>query len=187
MAFQNLLAHHQIGWHGKRMLKSSLNPKNFSVWSMAVPLHLLTPVNKHCGTSKTSMCMPLSACQLWWMPHHCTSFTCIQCMASVEGRIWKGCSIKLSQPSQQILQHSTWPIPSKPVTIFINTIQSISHQLAAIKHPLHDTEITDIISLCLHESFSPVRSALITRKEEPTLTEIIATVKEHEAHTAMTN
>ena len=77
--------------------------------------------------------------------------------------------------------------PSKPVTEFINTIQSISHQLATIKHPLHATEITDMILLRLHESFSPVRSALITRKEEPTLMEIIATVKEHEAHTVMTN
>ena len=63
--------------------------------------------------------------------------------------------------------------PSKPVTKFINTIQSISHQLAAIKHPLHATEITDMILLRLHESFSPVRSALITCKEELTLTEII--------------
>ena len=44
-----------------------------------------------------------------------------------------------------------------------------------------------MILLHLHESFSPVRSALITHKEEPTLTEIIAAVKEHEAHMAMTN
>ena len=36
---------------------------------------------------------------------------------------------------------------SKPVTEFINTIQSISHQLAAIQHPFHDTEITNISSL----------------------------------------
>ena len=42
------------------MLKSSLNLKTFSVWSMAVPLHLLTPPNKHCGRSETSTCMPLS-------------------------------------------------------------------------------------------------------------------------------
>ena len=77
--------------------------------------------------------------------------------------------------------------PSKPVAGFINTIQSISHQLAAIKHPLHATDITDMILLHLHESFSPICSALITHKEEPTLTEIIATVKEHEAHMVMTN
>ena len=77
--------------------------------------------------------------------------------------------------------------PSKPVTDFINTIQSISHQLAAIKHPLHDTKITDMILLRLHESFSPVQSALITRKEEAKLNEIIAALKEHEAHMVMTN
>ena len=77
--------------------------------------------------------------------------------------------------------------PSKPVTELINTIQSISHQLATIKHPLHATEITDMIFLHLHESFSPVCSALIICKEEPMLTEIIAAVKEHETHTAMTN
>ena len=77
--------------------------------------------------------------------------------------------------------------PSKPATKFINTIQFISHQLAIIKHPLHATEIIDMILLCLHESFSPVCSTLITCKEEPTLTEIITAVKEHEAHMAMTN
>ena len=44
-----------------------------------------------------------------------------------------------------------------------------------------------MILLCLHESFSPVHLALITHKEEPVLMEIIATVKEHEAHTVMTN
>ena len=72
--------------------------------------------------------------------------------------------------------------PSKPVTEFINTIQSISHQLAAIEHPLHPTEITDMILLHLHESFSPFHSALITM-----LTEIIATAKEHKAHIMLTN
>ena len=77
--------------------------------------------------------------------------------------------------------------PSKPVMEFINTIQSISHQLAAIKHSLHATEITNMILLHLHESFSPIHSALITHKEEPMLTEIIAAVKKHEAHTVMTN
>ena len=77
--------------------------------------------------------------------------------------------------------------PSKPVTEFINTIQSISHQLAAIKHPLNATEITNMIILCLHESFSSVRSALITHKEEPTLMEIITTIKEHEVHMVITN
>ena len=44
-----------------------------------------------------------------------------------------------------------------------------------------------MILLHLHESFSPVFSALITYKEEPTLMEIIATVKEYKAHMAMTN
>ena len=77
--------------------------------------------------------------------------------------------------------------PSKPVIEFINTIQSISYQLAAIKHPLHATEITDMILLSLHESFSPICSALITCKEDPTLMEIIVTVKEHKAHIVMTN
>ena len=69
----------------------------------------------------------------------------------------------------------------------LSTLFSLSNQLAAIKHPLNATEITDIILLRLHESFSSVRSALITCKEEPTLTEIIATVKEHEAHMVITN
>ena len=44
-----------------------------------------------------------------------------------------------------------------------------------------------MILLYLYESFSPVHSALITCKEEPMLMEIITAVKEHEAHTAMTN
>ena len=77
--------------------------------------------------------------------------------------------------------------PSKPVTKLTNTIQSISHQLASIKHPLHDTEITNMILLCLHESFSSVCSTLITHKEESTPTEIITTVKEHEVHMIITN
>lgn len=77
--------------------------------------------------------------------------------------------------------------PSKPVAEFINTVQSISRQLATIKHPLHDTEITDMILLRLDESFSSVQSALITRKEEPKLSEIIAAVKEHKAHMVMTS
>ena len=77
--------------------------------------------------------------------------------------------------------------PSKPVTEFINTIQSISHQLATIKYPLHDTQITDMILLHLHESFSSIFLALITHKEEPTLMEIITTVKEHEVHMVITN
>ena len=44
-----------------------------------------------------------------------------------------------------------------------------------------------MILLCLHKLFSSVYSALIMHKEESTLMEIIATVKEHEAHMAMTN
>ena len=77
--------------------------------------------------------------------------------------------------------------PSKPITKFINTIWSISHQLSAIKHPLHDTEITDMILLCLHETFFSCLLALITCKEEPTPTEIITAIKEHEAHMVITN
>ena len=44
-----------------------------------------------------------------------------------------------------------------------------------------------MILLHLNESFSSVQSALITPKEEPKLSEIIAAVKEHEAHMAITS
>ena len=59
MVSPNSHAHRQIGQHGERMLRSSSNPRTFSVWSMAVPLHLLTPPNKCCGRSETSTHMPL--------------------------------------------------------------------------------------------------------------------------------
>ena len=89
----------------------------------------------------------------------------------------------------QTLTHSTFynisHDPSKPVTKFINTIQSISYQLAAIKHPLHKTEITDMILLCLHESFTPVQLALITHKDKLKLNKIIVSLKEHKAHMVM--
>ena len=127
----------------------------------------------------------LPTCQLWRVPCHCASFCWIWCVALLKAEFKKDVA------SNHLNLHSNFynvtHNPSKPVTEFINTVQSISHQLATIKHPLHATEITDMIHLHLHESFSPVRSALITCKEELTLTEIIAAVKEHEAHMAMTN
>ena len=52
-------AHCQIGQHGERMLRSSLNPRTSSARSMGVALHPLTLPN-HChGRSKTSVHMLL--------------------------------------------------------------------------------------------------------------------------------
>ena len=55
MVLPNSHAHCWIGQHGERMLRSSLNPRTSSVWSMGVSLHPLMLPN-HChGRSETSV------------------------------------------------------------------------------------------------------------------------------------
>jgi hypothetical protein len=69
--------------------------------------------------------------------------------------------------------------PAKPVSHFIESIQSIARQLKAIGHEPGKDEVEDIILLRLDKSYEPVRSALITREKPPTLSDIISAVKEY--------
>jgi hypothetical protein len=61
----------------------------------------------------------------------------------------------------------------------------LSRQLKAIGHEPAEDEISDIILLRLDQSFTAVRSALVTRATYPTLQEIVSAVKEHEAREAV--
>jgi len=77
--------------------------------------------------------------------------------------------------------------PTKPVSLFIETVQSISRQLKTIGHAPGPNEVEDIILLRLDSSFEPIRSSLITRKDIPTLIEIIAAVKQFEQNQEIIN
>ena len=72
--------------------------------------------------------------------------------------------------------------PSCPVSIFIDAIQSIAHQLKAINYAPGKNEVEDIILLCLDATFEPVWSSLITQKKSASLQDIITAVKEFEAN-----
>jgi hypothetical protein len=69
--------------------------------------------------------------------------------------------------------------PTKPVSTFIESVQSIARQLKAIDREPGKDEVEDIILLRLDKSYEPIRSALITREKSPKLSEIIAAVKEY--------
>jgi hypothetical protein len=70
--------------------------------------------------------------------------------------------------------------PSKPVSIFIDEVQSIARQLTSISRPPGKDEVEDIILLRLDTSFEAIRSSLITRATSPSLTEIISAIKQFE-------
>lgn len=76
---------------------------------------------------------------------------------------------------------------SKPITIFIESILSISRQLKAIGREPGKDEVEDIILLRLDKSYESVRSALITREKPPTLLEITAAVKAYGTNQAVIN
>ena len=59
--------------------------------------------------------------------------------------------------------------PSRPVSIFIDAIQSIARQLKAINYAPGTNEVEDIILLRLDATFEPVRSSLIAREKSPSL------------------
>jgi len=69
---------------------------------------------------------------------------------------------------------------SQPVSIFIDEVQSISHQLTAISRPPGKDEVKDLILHHLNPSFEAIRSSLITRTTSPSLTEIISAIKQFE-------
>jgi hypothetical protein len=77
--------------------------------------------------------------------------------------------------------------PTKPVSLFIETVQSIARQLKTIGHAPGANEVEDIILLRLDPSFESIRSSLITRKDTPTLTEIISAVKQFEQNQEVIN
>jgi hypothetical protein len=58
--------------------------------------------------------------------------------------------------------HSVCHDPTKPVSHFIESIQSIARQLKAISCEPGKDEVENIILLCLDKSYKPVQSALIT-------------------------
>ena len=127
---------------------------------MGVPLHPLMLPNSCHGRSETSVHMLL-------FTYFVSSNEChVIVQASIGSNVWPllKAEFKKDVASNHLNLCSNFynvtHDPSKPVTEFINTIQSISHQLAAIEHPLHATEITDMILLYLHEPFPPVHSAL---------------------------
>jgi hypothetical protein len=65
--------------------------------------------------------------------------------------------------------------------MFIDTVQTTTHQLSDIGCSILNNEIGDIIILGLHKSFVPIHSALLARKTQPMLTEIIDAVEAFEA------
>jgi hypothetical protein len=78
--------------------------------------------------------------------------------------------------------YTTHHDPSKPVTIFIESVQSIARQLNSIGHALGKNEVEGVILLHLDPSFEPVRSSLIAWEKEATILEIVAAVKQFEAN-----
>jgi hypothetical protein len=74
------------------------------------------------------------------------------------------------------LHHDT----KDPVSTFIDTVRTVTHQLSNIGRPVLDDETGDIIILGLHKSFMPIHSALLTQKTQPTLTKIIDAIEAFE-------
>ena len=87
------------------------------------------------------------------------------------------CAARLSLRQQFYNIHHD---PSKPVSIFIDEVQSIARQLTSISRPPGKDEIEDIILLRLDTSFEAIRSSLIIRATSPSLTEIISAIKQFE-------
>ena len=68
--------------------------------------------------------------------------------------------------------------PSKTISIFIESVQSISWQLKSIGHAPGKNEVEDVILLCLNPMFEPICSSLIAHEKEPVIAEIISAIKE---------
>jgi hypothetical protein len=67
------------------------------------------------------------------------------------------------------------------VSTFIDTVQTVTHQLSNIGCPVLKDETGDIIILGWHKSFMPICSALLAQKTQPPLTEIIDAIEAFEA------
>jgi hypothetical protein len=67
------------------------------------------------------------------------------------------------------------------VSTFINAVQTVTHQLSNIGHPVLNNETGDIIILELHKLFVPIHSALLAQQTQPTFTEIIDAVEAFKA------
>ncbi|KII90589.1 hypothetical protein PLICRDRAFT_173980 [Plicaturopsis crispa FD-325 SS-3] len=70
--------------------------------------------------------------------------------------------------------------PSKPISEYINSIVQASDELAAIGHGPSASEVTDMIIMHLHPSWSVAQTALTTRESEPKLIDVKSLLIEQE-------
>lgn len=77
--------------------------------------------------------------------------------------------------------------PSLSIVVFIDAVTSIARQLASIGHKLDDLEISDKLLIGLHQSWSPVRTALTLREksEKPEIEKITTALKQFEANESL--
>lgn len=57
--------------------------------------------------------------------------------------------------------------PSKPISAYIHSVEQASQVLKDLKAPVGETELGDILLMNLHESYSTVRTTILTSKDEP--------------------
>ncbi|KAF7371968.1 hypothetical protein MVEN_00054800 [Mycena venus] len=70
--------------------------------------------------------------------------------------------------------------PKHPVSVYTVAVCSVARQLKAIGHAVKDDDLADLILLCLHPSFSSIRSALSNTTPFPKLDALISAIKAHE-------
>lgn len=62
--------------------------------------------------------------------------------------------------------------PSKPISAYIHSVEKASQVLKDLSAPVDDVQLGDILLMNLHESYSTIRTSLLTAKDEPKLAEI---------------
>lgn len=62
--------------------------------------------------------------------------------------------------------------PSKPISHYINSVEKAVSVLRDLSVKIEDLELGDILLMNLHESYSTVRTTILTAKEEPDLATI---------------
>lgn len=68
--------------------------------------------------------------------------------------------------------YTTTHDPSKPISIYINSVLQAVQVLKELSVKVEEVEIGDIILMNLHESYTTVRTTILTAKEEPDLSTI---------------
>ena len=62
--------------------------------------------------------------------------------------------------------------PSCPLSQYIHTIMTAKQKLESLNCSVSDTELKDLLIMCLHPSFDPVRITILAQKKEPSLDDI---------------